>query len=134
MGFAKILTLYLCISISVYVGSTAMGEPLEFSDTIGGLLGVSGSGENTTVTMSEELNQTINQTQLERGGISAAYEYTSGGLSTVWNFILLCFNLVFVPVAICVAIGAPWPISMVMAILPILFIAYAFAFIRGASI
>jgi len=134
MGFARILTLYLCVSVALYIGTVAMGTPLEFSDTIANVIGVSGTGENTTITTSEELNQTIGQTQLATGRISAAKEYLGGGLSTVWGFILLCFNLVFVPVELMVAVGAPWPITMIIAILPILFIAHLFAFIRGTQI
>jgi len=134
MGFAKILTLYMCISISLYIGTAAMGAPLEFSDTVAGVLGVSGTGENTTVGISEDLNRTINQTQLAAGRISTVKEWVGGGLSTVWGWILFLFNIVFLPVQICVAIQAPWPITMVIAILPLLFIAHIMAFIRGAQI
>jgi len=124
MKFGNILTLYLCVSVALYIGSAAMGAPLETSDTIANLIGVSGTGENTTIMMSEELNKTINQTTLEKGTIST----TLGG---VWDSM---FDIVFVPVALCVAMQAPWPITMIIAILPILFIANLFAFIVGRQI
>jgi len=134
MKFGNILTLYLCVSVALYIGSAAMGAPLETSDTIANLIGVSGTGENTTIMMSEELNKTINQTTLEKGTISTTLGGVWDRISMVWGWILLMFDIVFVPVALCVAMQAPWPITMIIAILPILFIANLFAFIVGRQI
>lgn len=138
MGFAKILIVYLCISMVLMVGTynETTGTYMRPTEMLSDFLGISGTNESLTVVKGEGLNATINETRTG-GGIRAEAGQIIDDLNIItiiWSFFKLLFDLWWLPVAVMVDIRAPFPLVLISAIFPILFITYLYSFIRSGGV
>lgn len=135
MGIAKIVILYLCMSSALVIGTydDGTGTYLKVSDMLTDFLQITGTGEAMMVEKGGALNQSITDTQIAGGAISESSFLVTAwdSLRVVWSFFVLLFDLWWIPVGILIEIQAPFPIILMMAALPVTFIIYLIAFIRG---
>lgn len=141
MGFAKILAIYLCISMALMIGTyqaNANGTDVFMrpTDLLSDFLVIHGIGENMTIGKGGNLSTAINDTNIAGGLVSQTPTSTGdqGFLATGWSFIKLLFNLWWIPVAVMIDIQAPFPLTLLMAVFPILFLTYLYGFIRGGIV
>lgn len=136
MGFAKILIIYLAVSMALMIGtySDDTGTYLRPTEMLSDFLGISGTNESMVVVKGEVLNDTINGTEFQIGGAQVTnVGQELGVIGIIWGFVTMLFDIWWIPVAVMIDVQAPFPLVLISAIFPIMFITYLYAFIRGGQ-
>ena len=137
MGIAKIVILYLCMSSALVIGTYDDGTEtfLRASAMLDDFLHITGTGESMIVEKGTKLNDSIAETQVAGGAVSESSFLvdTWSSIKVVWSFFVLLFDLWWLPVAVLIDIQAPFPIILMVSPVPVAFILYLIAFIRGGQ-
>ena len=136
MGFAKIFIIYMAISLALAIGTydPETGVNTTFSQSLTEFMVVSGLSENVTVAKGTNLTKAVGEMGEEGGWIQETWwgkMYT--GMKAAFALFKVLLFMWWIPVDIAYAIQAPWPIVLIIAILPFTFLIYLVAWIRGAA-
>lgn len=111
-GLSKLMVIYVCIAIGVYIGgTTGLGDLGGITNsTLSRYANITASNNTTSITIGDDLESSL-PTPPENAFVQAWQTFT-GTLSMIWNGIALFVDVAFWPATLLNAIGAPWPIVL----------------------